>query len=319
MDFPPWRHSSSERARPDPLLQSKAGDPQIKIWAREGPATVRFQGGLVSLEERADVILGESHRLRFDVEGLAAKLGLSVVSVVLRDPSGKPTTGDSQVTILDSRGEHLLALSQNPPPRAAWLVPPGPVVRARLGQQEQVRRDVPAAPRAEVVFDFAAPAKPGGPAKIQVDVKIESPPEGTIVKEDRTTLIGRASSTGPAGALRIALLIDATGSTRRSSGADLDGDGKEETILQAEVAAGRLLLDELEKVEAKSPGTAFEATILRFGTEASVITPLVRLTDPQGVLALRAALDRVASEGTVGDNNDPAGLDEAVKAAHEGP
>ena len=127
-------------------------------------------------------------------------------------------------------------------------------------------------------------------------------------------MIGRASASGPAGPTRIALLIDATGSTNRPSGADLDHDGREESILIAEVVAGRQLLAELETVEAKSPGTAFEMSIVRFGTEVKVMAPLAKMSEPQGLKSLRVALDRVAADGTVGDNNDPVGFDEAVKA-----
>jgi hypothetical protein len=164
-----------------PLTAEKPGSPQVTIWSREGPATVRFQGGTVLLDEPANVVRGAIRHVPFDAEKLAASQGLSLVSVVLRDPSGKTATRDTQVVLLDSRGEHLLALTPNPPPGATWLVPPGPVVRARLGSREQVRNDVPAEPRAELVFDFNPLPKSGGPVKIQVDLKIESPAQGTIV------------------------------------------------------------------------------------------------------------------------------------------
>src|SRR5262249_27398075 len=94
-------------------------------------------------------------------------------------------------------------------------------------------------------------ASPAGGRGVRVDIKIESREEGRVVLGKSVTLTGRASSTGPAGATRVALVIDVSGSTTESSSSDLDGDGKEESILQAELAAGRLLVDELEKVEAK--------------------------------------------------------------------
>jgi hypothetical protein len=297
-----------------PLVPAKDGDPQMTLWAREGPATVRFRGGSLLLEEPAQVIRGMTRHVPFDAEAVAAQLGLGLVSVVIRDPSGKAATRDTQVTLLDSRGEHLLVLTPDPLPGATWLVPPGPVVRARLGRRELVRRDVPAGPKAALVFDFEPEPKPGGPVKIRVDVAIESPAEGTVVDGDRTTVIGRASTTGPAGATRIALVADVSGSADASCGADLDGDGHPESIIQAEVAAGRVLLEELEKVEGRTPGTAFEVTIVRFASGAMTMTPLRRMSEAAGVAALRQALDRVARDGSQGDTNYLAALDEATRA-----
>jgi hypothetical protein len=299
-----------------PLIADSAGSPQITIWAREGKGTVRFQGGTVALDEPATVVRGATRIVPFDAETVAARHGLSLVSVALRDAAGKTARRDTQVVVLDSRGEHLLALTPNPPPGATWMVPPGPVIRARLGQRELVRRDLPVGPKAEAVFDFAAssPHHPSSPAKIQVDVKIESPPEGTVVDRDRTTLIGRASSTGPAGALRIALVADISRSADSSCGADLNGDGQEESIIQAEAAAGQLLLDELAKIDARTPGTAFEVAVVRFASGAETIAPLTRMTDESGIAALRQALDRIAREGSRGGTNYVAALDQAVRA-----
>jgi hypothetical protein len=300
------------------LTAEKPESPQVTIWAREGPATVRFQGGTVLLDEPATVVRGATRHVPFDAEAIAARQGLSVVSVALRDPSGKTATRDTQVVLLDSRGEHLLALTPNAPPGATWLVPPGPVVRARVGQREHVRRDVPAGPQAEVAFDFNPLPKAGGPVKVQVDIKIESPPQGTVVSSDRTRVIGHASSTGPAGALRIALVVDVSGSADASCGADLNGDGKEESIIQAEAAAGQLLLDELEKIEARTPGTAFEVTVIRFASGGETLAPLSRMTDPAGVSTLRQALDRIAREGNRGGTNYVAALDEAIRSLKTG-
>ncbi len=287
--LPPLEAKFVQEGIARPLAPDKAGSPQVTIWAREGPGTVRFQGGTATLDEPATAVPGETRIVRFDAEALAARHGLSLVSVALHDPAGKAAARDTQVILLDSRGEHLLALTPDPPPGTTWMVPPGPVVRARLGQRELVRRDILVGPKSDVVFDFASssPQHPSGPGKIQVDLKIESPPEGTVVDRDRTMLIGRASSTGPAGALRIALVADVSGSADSSCGADLNGDGREESIIQAEAAAGQLLLDELAKVDARTPGTAFEVAIVRFASGAETMAPLTRMTDESGIAALR--------------------------------
>jgi hypothetical protein len=297
-----------------PLSLEKPGDRQLSLWARRGRATVHFRLGATELDEPVDVVPGAARLVPFDTRALAAKLGLSAVSVVLRGPSGQVASRGTRVTMLDARGERLLALTTDPPPGTTWLVPPGPVVRAQVGDRELVRRDVPPDVKADLVFDFAPPAQPGGRVPIQVDVDIESPAEGTIVEQDRTTVIGRASTTGPAGATRVALVLDISLSTTSSCGADLDGDGREENIFQAEAAAGRVLLDELAKVEAKSPGTAFEVTIVRFAATATALTPLTPMTDAKGVASLRAALDRIVRDGSQSGTNYAAAFDEATRA-----
>ena len=125
--------------RKQPLNSEAAGSRQVTIWAREGPATIRFQEGTVLLDESTNVVRGNTRHVPFDAEALAAKLGLSLVSIVIRDPTGKVATRGTQVIFLDSQGEHLLALTSNPPPGATWLIPPGSMVRARHGDREQVR------------------------------------------------------------------------------------------------------------------------------------------------------------------------------------
>jgi hypothetical protein len=75
-----------------------------------------------------------------------------------------------------------------------------------------------------------------------------------------------------------------------------------------------MLLDELEKIEAKTPGTAFEVTVVRFASGATTLVPLTRMTDAQGVASLRQALDRIAREGSQGGTNYVAALDEATGA-----
>jgi hypothetical protein len=295
------------------LNPKEAGSRQVTIWAHEGQATIRFQGGTVLLDEPANVVHGATRHVPFDAEALAAKLRLRLISIVIRDPAGSVATRDTQVAFHDPRGEHLLVVTPDPPPGTTWLVPPGAVVRVRHGGREQVRRNLPTGPRSDLVFDFAPPPQDKGPVKIAVDVHIESPEKSAVVKEERVTVIGRASASGPAGPTRIALVIDVSMSTSETSGADLDGDGKSENIFQAEVMASRLLLDALAAVESRSPGSAFEMTILTFAGGVKVMTPLTKMGERSGVATLRKAMDRVVEDGQRGGTVYQPPLKAAVK------
>jgi Mg-chelatase subunit ChlD len=294
---------------------------RVSRWVPEGRVVVRFQIGTMTLEVPVNVVGGDVRVVPFDARALAESYHLSLVSVTIRDPGGRDATRGTQVTLLNAKDQKLVALASSPSPGTTWLAPAGLLIRGRFVDQEQVRREVPAGTASKVVFDFAPPPKENVPVRVQVDVKIESPKNGTPVAQDEIAVIGRASTSGPAGATRIALVVDVSPSTDDPSGADLNGDGKidrEDSIRQAEVLAGRLLLNELEKLEAKSPSTLFEVTIVRFGASAEVLTPLTRMKDRQGVALLRKALDRIAGEAPIGGTNYEAALAAAVKELTSG-
>lgn len=231
--------------------------------------------------------------MTFDPSTLAAANNLSVFRLKLGD-AVVAGDGDSQVTVLDATGRRLLAVIPDPPSNAIWLTPPRPRVFVRHGAINQSFRDIPVGDLVELAIGAGA-GEPGALAArpVRVDIVIESPENNAIVTEETVTVIGRASTTTRAGVTQIALIIDTSGSVNDPSGADLDGDGNEETILEAEVAAGHVLLDKLERLEAQSPGTAFAVAILGFADQAEVMAGLTRMTDAQGVAALRQGLDRI--------------------------
>ncbi|MBI3961962.1 MAG: VWA domain-containing protein, partial [Deinococcus sp.] len=295
---------------------SDTSDPQpMTLVARAGPAVVRYISGVLIWDVPVTVVAGQTITVPFDAPALAAQYGLSLFTATIYDQADQVATQGTQLALIDSPGQTLLALAQDPPPGTTYLAPAGVLIRSRLRDQEQLRRNLPVGVPTELLITFAPVVEAStSPASVQVDIAIEAPQNGEIVCGDLVTVTGRASTTGPAGATRIAIVLDVSGSAEDFSGADLDGDGVQETIIQAEAAAGQLLLDELERIEAQSPGTAFAVTVLRFASVGEVIAPLMRMSNPRGVATLRAGLERIAQEGAQGGTNYVAALDTAVTA-----
>jgi hypothetical protein len=261
------------------------------------------------------ILAGDAPAGTFDAPAVAGQYGLSLFQLTIGDPAATAAQ-ETQVTVLDATGQQLLAVIPNPPPRATWLTPPQPLVRVRLGQREQAFRDIPIGKLLELTANPSAgrTGRAPGASPLEVDIVIEAPPDGALVPHDEVTVIGRAATTTRAGATQIALVIDASGSTTDPSGADLDGDGKEDSILEAEVAAVRILLDKLVELEAQSPGTAFAVTLVRFADDAEVMVPLRRMTDAQGVAALYDALGRILRTFRGGKTYYNKALDAALAA-----
>jgi len=254
------------------------------------------------------MLAGDAPTGAFDAPALAEQYGLSLFRLTIGDPAAAATQ-QTQVMLLEATGHRLLAVLPNPPARATWLTPPQPLVRVRQGQREQVFRDLPVGKLVELSSGLST-GRPGtapDAAPLAVDIVIEAPPDGAVVLHDEVTVIGRAATTTRAGMTQIALIIDASGSTMDSSG------GKEGSILDAEVAAGRLLLDKLVEREAQSPGTAFAVTLIRFADDAEVIAPLTRMTDAQGVKALYDALARIPQTFKGGNTYYDKALDQALR------
>ena len=282
-------------------------------WVRSGSATLRITSGQLRIEREIQVPAGGRLDLPFEPAELAERHGLSVFSVSIQDAAGKEVQRGTQLVFMDKSGERLLAVAENPSSEVTWLTPGQPRVRASLGAQMQTL-DLPSS---GVLGQVAVPFTPEGaketPSGIKVDIVIQSPAEDAIIAGDEVALTGRASTTGIAGATRLAVVIDTSGSTKGPSGADLDGDGDPESILEAEIAAADRLLDALQKVEASGPGIAFEVAILRFQNRAEVMGPLTPMTDAKGVEALRAGLQTMRDEGHSGGTRYHRGLDLAVE------
>jgi hypothetical protein len=310
------------KARPVLLVHGAAAQSAPTGWLPQGAAVVRLKSGGVALEVPAQVTAGQTRRVPFDAAALAAKYRLSLARVTIRDPQGKEATRDTGVVLESAQDLRPLAQVNDPPPGTTWLAPAGLIVRARWRDQERVRSDVPVGTPAEVVVDFAAPpagaqAQAEATARKFLSIKIEAPPSGTVVRGDEVTVVGRAGPSVVGGAVRLALVIDISGSTQSPSGADLNGDGKidaSDSILRAEVMAARAILKELQRAEARATNSPFEVTVVRFSSDAEVLVPLTRLNDAEGVARLGKALDEVERKGPGGGTNYVAALDRTAEA-----
>ncbi|MFQ5731353.1 MAG: VWA domain-containing protein [Planctomycetaceae bacterium] len=277
-----------------------------------GDVIVRIRSGAMTLEMPVTLQKGRNNVVPFDAESLAAQNNLSLFEVDFGNDGNK--SRERRLVVMDSTGKQLLLLDDKSASGVRYLSPPKPRLRLRVGNVEVVRTNIPVGHLANVAFQPPKVGKESGKPKIHVDIVIESPKNGTIVRGKRVKLIGRASTTGPAGATRVAIILDVSGSARNSSGADIDGDGKHDSILKAEIAAARLLIGEIKSVENKGPGTAFAVTILRFSSRGEVIAPLTAMTQPGAVKRLNAALDRIAKDGTLGNTNFESAIDTALTA-----
>ncbi|MFO0966680.1 MAG: VWA domain-containing protein [Gemmataceae bacterium] len=291
---------SKERSFQRVSLPDGPATKRLTTWIVHMPkAAARLTSGKLTLECELEALPFEGAKLTFDAAELAARQGLTLFHA---DFSKAEAGKKQQILVSDGADSSLLRLEQDPPAKRRYLSFGGAGVRLRAGDQEIVRRDLPPGKETAVVFEPTTTMATTAP-KIHVDIAIESPAEGTIVKEKKVKLIGRASTTGPAGATRVAIVIDVSGSTTDPSGS---ADPAINTILKAETAAARLLIDELERIDAKAPGTAFEVALLTFSSDAQILRPLTKMTDPAGVQKLRDALDTLAKTPPKGDTDYPA-------------
>lgn len=125
----------------------------------------------------------------------------------------------------------------------------------------------------------------------------------------------------------IVFVIDTSASTARSTGFDLNGDGREDTVFEAEVeACGRLArmftdtnhtrfgLVKYSRLHSRNapPGGISDGPVLP--EQSRIVQALT--TDPA---ALQAALQTVAGEGALGGTHTAAGIDLAVEALTDAP
>ncbi|MEX2534565.1 MAG: VWA domain-containing protein [Trueperaceae bacterium] len=288
-------------------------------WAHAGPALIRYESSVLApelpaLELRVTVAANRTTRVPFEAPALAAAHGLSLFALDIPQAAADAVVDDIQVTVLDGRAEILRALTSGTPQDRWWLVGPAPVVLVRLGTEQLVLGDVPVGMPTRMTVDFGAILPAGEvPGDLPVDVFIETPADGTVVEGEFVELIGRASAHGNAQAARIVLVIDASASTNDPASIDLDGDGHSESVLAVEVAAVHSLLTELERLESETPGTAFRVALVRLSDDdrTATVVPLMAMTDPDAVAALRAGADLVLGQGPGGGTAYGAALDQA--------
>lgn len=177
-----------------------------------------------------------------------------------------------------------------------------------------------------------APVAPG------VRVQIQSPAEGEIVRGrfDLAPFAGVASAGERPSDFDVMLVIDASASTRYPSGVDVDADGvlgrrepplvrglpevacsdPGDTVLAAEIAAARALIDELDPQRIRLGVIGFSGLADPTGEAAkpdSVKDALLHqpLTDDPALV--RAALERIAESGPRGGTNMAHGVRLAVR------
>ncbi|MEH6836553.1 MULTISPECIES: Hint domain-containing protein [Falsihalocynthiibacter] len=102
--------------------------------------------------------------------------------------------------------------------------------------------------------------------------------------------------------VNIAIAIDTSGSTSGSSGTDFDGDGRNETILQAEIFAAQELFDAY--VDAGYDPSEISITLITYASGARVVGTYT-LNDSA---AFTDALSSIGSAGSNGQTNYVAGL-----------
>jgi len=108
--------------------------------------------------------------------------------------------------------------------------------------------------------------------------------------------------------INIAVVIDTSGSTRGSSGTDFDGDGSNETILEAELFAAQELFDAY--VAAGHDPSEITISLITYASGSQVVGTFA-LDDPT---AFTDALDDIAAAGPGGATNYVAGLGSAGDA-----
>lgn len=150
---------------------------------------------------------------------------------------------------------------------------------------------------------------------VEVTVAVESPAPGATVGsgEDCTAgvRVAGAASAGGTGAHDVYFVVDSSGSTAGDSGRDLDGDGQNETTLEAELEAVRAFVSLLD------PATVRVALI-----EFSAVIPIPpgepseqgRIRTVQGLTAdfdaFFRGLDTIRTDGSVGATDYGGALNE---------
>jgi hypothetical protein len=125
----------------------------------------------------------------------------------------------------------------------------------------------------------------------------------------------------------IVFVIDTSASTSKKTGFDLNGDGREDTVFEAEVEACRRLahtftdtnhtrfgLVKFARYHAKNAPDGSSSDGAPIPAQTRIVQPLT--TD---LASLQAALDTVVSEGAIGGTHTAAGIDLAVQALTNAP
>ncbi len=141
------------------------------------------------------------------------------------------------------------------------------------------------------------------PIEVTQTSVLETVSPGGGVDDDGFEVSVELSTADVSAPVNISIVLDQSGSTRGSSGTDFDGDGSNETILEAELFAAQELFDAY--VAAGYDPAEVTITLITYSSGAEV----------QGTFTLDQAtefsdaLDDIAAEGPGGVTNYVAGLD----------
>jgi len=144
-----------------------------------------------------------------------------------------------------------------------------------------------------------------------LEVQIDEPLPGSAVRDfwpecQTTPVSGTASARGIPPLLDIVIAIDTSGSTGDSSGADVDGDGRTDSVLEAEVAAARAFVDSLDPagsrvaiVDFAAPGrggVSLRANLTSTFAEVRRALDAIAADGDDGLTDFEAPVDLVAAE-----------------------
>lgn len=251
-------------------------------WLKTGRAVFETAHGSLSHRTAGEITAGEILEMQHDLDELTSARSLARFAI---DTGGTGTCID-RLTVADQFANEVFLTELRPDTGTRYLAPGG--ARLRLLISEIEVKHGPILPGEEHLVSIDCnTAGQGG-----IDVAIETPGSGTVVSDDVTqiTVIGHASTATRAGVTQLYLVIDTSGSTEDSSGADLDNDGTQESILEVEIAAALDLIDALAKAEATGPGTAFAVSIVGFGDLGRTLVAPVPMTHAEAVDKLKGQI-----------------------------
>jgi len=291
-------------------LEPEADGRLLDLWMDAGEIAFEARSGWFVDRQELDVVAGRATAATFEPARSVERLGLSLARLEFAENGPRP----DRLTTTDRLGVRTF-MSGDPPREGGWLLAPGAAqLRARFGDVETVVGPLPVGEISNVTLE-PPPAVAAATSVRSVDVVLQTPSDGAVVDPETSTIevVGHASTTAAAGATRIVLLVDVSGSTHETSGSDLDRDGAEETILEAEIEAALRLVDGLESAEAESPGTAFELAVIAFSDLADLVVPLSPVTDAEAMTRARTRIADLEATLRGGDTY----YDRAFDAARE--
>ena len=299
------RRSRSFGVRVDPVSEQDS----VFVWLPEGEIEAELRGlnSPVHLDypEPVTVVAGSSTRLAFEPDRMMPDRWTRMTAA---RPGGQRT---AHLVIFDLSDDRLLAVLPNPAERMVWFAPKGSTAWVSDGGTRRPILAEPAPP--STPEPGVGSATPVDSPKLEIEV--ESPRANEQVQGTTATVVGRVHlppTPAKRHGLQVVLVVDTSGSVRFSSGKDINGDGEKDSVLAAEVAAGRLLLRGLVERQAADPAASISVGIVAFSDEATEVAPVTQLKEPGALARLEGELDEILSGTPRGGTGYAQGLDRAL-------